>query len=139
MSTDSAQQIHTMSVASDFTSLDVPYELEGKGLNTHETEIHGLSVSKPPVPADRAPAKFENEVSSGGYIPVNVIPNEVLALIETWESSFLSIHPDRNDLESSPACFGDLEPPKRFSRTLQRSTSRQMPALSSLQSRNDDN
>ncbi len=124
---------------SDFASLDVPYELADKGLNTDETVVLSLPVSK--QPADRTHAKIENEVSCEVFAPANVIPAEVLALIEAWESSYLSKtdHPAcRMDLDSTLECVDYLEPPKRFTRTLQRSASRRMPAVSSLQSLNDD-
>ena len=85
------------------------------------------------------------------YVPVNAIPDEVYALFAAWEASSLTSidSSDRMDIEeaSNPLSANMLgpaqslkkcAPPKRYSRTFWRSTSRRILEMSRAQSLGDD-
>ncbi len=115
---------------SDFTSLAIQAELFDESQDTD-----GLTV-----------AIYQGEISGNLlYAPVNVIPDEVAAFVAAWEASTLAtsssghmdldeiIAPVSQSLFEPTRRLNDFAPPKRFYRTFWKSTSKRLPALSSMQ------
>ncbi len=127
---------------SDFESLAMETELADDDLNTRDTEIHANSEGNQQNMLTVVKNEDGMNSSSTYYVPVNFIPDEVLAYNADWESAYLSQmgSSDSMDLDSftvsvSQGVFeptrrlSDFAPPKRFYRRIWRSMTRRILAF----------
>jgi hypothetical protein len=133
---------------SDFASLAIQTELVNESFNTNESEA--ISIAYGNLHASQTDEKSNDTKTSDVCIPVNFIPDEVLAFIADWESTkstslcpcdrmaLIPVIPvSQNGFEpvrrladiASP-----IAPPKLFYRTFWRSVTRRIVALSSTPS-----
>ncbi len=131
---------------SDFASLAIQAELVNK--SSYSSESEAISIAHGNLHASQTVEKSNDTTTSDAYIPVNFIPDEVLAFIEAWEStkstslcpcdhrdhvgalipvSQNGLEPVRHLAEIAPR----IAPPKLFYRTFWTSVTRRILALSS--------
>ncbi len=130
---------------SDFASLAVQFD---EGRDSNSSEVGNKSDKK--QSAGMALANDLDQPSIDVYAPTNFIPDEVIALIATWEASYSVEMSKPNNMifyeKSVPlsqyTCDSsrcrDSSPPKRFYRTFWISAARRILSLASMQTLNND-